>query len=283
MVTKLEVVSQTKCFAGTVGFYKHRSTTTNCEMSFSVFEPEGKGPFPVLTWLSGLTCTEENFQIKSGIHRLAAEHGFMVISPDTSPRGCAIEGEDDSWDFGTGAGFYLDATQSPWDKNYRMYSYVIDDFQQAIFANFQGDRERQGIFGHSMGGHGAITIALKNPELFKSISAFSPICAPSDCPWGQKALGNYLGSNHGQWAAYDSSKLIAALDDARNRPEILVDQGLADNFLENELHPHLLEQAAAKSGYPLTVRRQEGYDHSYYFIATFLQDHIEHHAKFLRH
>ena len=281
MVKLLDKISETSCFGGTIGFYKHYSAATDCDMRFSVYQPPGEGPFPVLTWLSGLTCTEENFQIKSGIHRLAAEHGFLIVNPDTSPRGCDVEGEDDSWDFGTGAGFYLDATQKPWNKNYRMYSYVVQDLQAAIFANFSGDRDKQGIFGHSMGGHGAITIGIRNPEIYKSISAFAPICAPSDCPWGQKAFKNYLGENQDGWAKYDSSKLIASIEDAVNRPAILVDQGLADDWLENELHPHLLEQAAAESGYPLQVRRQSGYDHGYYFIATFLADHLEHHANSL--
>ena len=282
MVKQLDKISETSCFGGTIGFYKHHSVVTGCEMRFSVFQPPGDGPFPVLSWLSGLTCTEENFQAKSGVHRLASEHGFMIVNPDTSPRGCDIEGEDDSWDFGSGAGFYLNATQSPWDKNYQMYSYVIDDLQQLIFANFPGDRDKQGIFGHSMGGHGAISIGLKNPDIYKSISAFAPICAPSECPWGQKAFTGYLGADQHNWVKYDSSKLIAGIADAANRPKILVDQGLADDWLENQLHPHLLEKAAAISGYPLTVRRHAGYDHSYYFISTFLGDHLDHHAKFLK-
>lgn len=282
MVKKLETLSETKCFGGTVGFYKHQSSATNCAMQFSVYQPLGEGPFPVLTWLSGLTCTEENFQVKSGIHRLAAQYGCIVVNPDTSPRGCDIDGEDDDWDFGSGAGFYLDATQNPWAKNYRMYSYVIKDLQQAVFSNFPGVRDKQGIFGHSMGGHGAISIGLKHPEIFSSISAFAPICAPSECPWGQKAFRNYLGSDEADWHEYDSVKLIAGIKDAATRSKILIDQGLDDDWLENELHPHLLEKAAAESGYPLTVRRQQGYDHGYYFIATFLADHIVHHAKYLQ-
>ena len=281
MVTKLETLSETKCFGGTVGFYRHQSEDTNCAMQFSVYQPPGEGPFPVLTWLSGLTCTEENFQIKSGIHRLAAEQGFLIVNPDTSPRGCGIEGEDDNWDFGSGAGFYLNATQPPWDKNYRMYSYVVGDFQSAIFTNFPGIHDKQGIFGHSMGGHGAISIGLKHPEIYKSISAFAPICAPSSCPWGQNAFNNYLGSKQADWADYDSSKLLTNIANAATRTEILIDQGLDDDWLENELHPHLLEQAAAESGYPLQVRRQQGYDHGYYFISTFLGDHLQHHASYL--
>ena len=281
MLTKLETLSQHQCFGGRVGYYAHQSPATDCKMKFSVYVPPGDGPFPVLTFLSGLTCTEETFMIKSGAQRLAADHGFILVNPDTSPRGCALKGEEDDWDFGTGAGFYLDATQIPWKHHYRMYSYVIEDLQKAVFANFPGTKDRQGIFGHSMGGHGAISIGLLHPEIYKSISAFAPISAPSDCPWGQKAFTHYLGEDRSKWAAYDSSKIIAGIKDAATRPEILVDQGLADEWLERELHPHLLEAGAKASGYPITLRRHKGYDHGYYFISSFMADHLAHHAKTL--
>ncbi len=278
MPGKIETISERACFGGVMGFYSHRSISTQCTQNFAVFVPPGKGPFPVLTFLSGLTCTEETFMIKSGAQRLAAERGFILVSPDTSPRGCELTGEEDDWDFGTGAGFYLNATQIPWKKHYHMYDYVVRDLQTAVFKNFPGNKKKQGIFGHSMGGHGAITIGIKHPEIFRTISAFSPISAPIDCPWGQKAFSHYLGSDKKTWEAYDASRLIANVKDAKKRPKILVDQGMADEWLEEQLHPHLLEAGAKKSGYPLKVRRHEGYDHGYYFISTFMADHFDHHA-----
>jgi S-formylglutathione hydrolase len=235
----------------------------------------------VLYYLAGLTCTEETFQIKAGAQRVAAELGLMLVSPDTSPRGVPLPGDSESYDFGVGAGFYLDATEEPWSRHYKMYSYVTQELPAIIDAHFPASREAQGIFGHSMGGHGAITIGLKNPQRYKSISAFAPISAPKQCPWGQKALPRYLGPDKGQWDQYDASELMSKLTDGPKRPPILVDQGTSDQFLESQLHPHLLEAAAKKSGYPLTVRRQPGYDHGYYFISTFMEDHLRHHAKVL--
>jgi len=269
------------CFGGTVGFYSHLSVATNCEMNFSVFIPPGKGPFPTLTFLSGLTCTEENFQVKSGAQKLAAERGIMLVNPDTSPRGCNLASEDDHWDFGTGAGFYVNSTQIPWKKHYNMYDYVVQDFNHVIFKHFPGDEKRHGLTGHSMGGHGALTIGIKHPEIYKSISAFSPISAPMQCPWGQKAFTHYLGEDKSTWEEYDSSVVIACVKEAADRPEILVDQGLGDEWLEKELLVDLLEAGAKKSGYPLNLRRHEGYDHGYYFISTFMADHLDHHLKFL--
>ncbi len=259
----------------------HWSESTQCDMNFSIFVPGGQGPFPVLTFLSGLTCTEENFQVKSGAQRLAAGKRFILLNPDVSPRGCGIKGEDKDWDFGTGAGFYVNATQIPWKRHYRMYDYVIKDLQQVLIKHFPADKNRQGIFGHSMGGHGAITIGIKHPEIYSSISAFSPISAPMDCPWGQKAFSAYLGKDKKKWEVYDSSKLMARLANAKKRSEILVDQGLADEWLEKELKVERLDAAARKSGYPLNLRYHEGYDHGYYFIQTFMFDHFNHHEKIL--
>jgi S-formylglutathione hydrolase len=276
-----ETVSRHKCFDGHVGFYKHQATSTACAMRFAVFTPPQaeRGKVPVLYYLAGLTCTEETFQIKAGAQRVAAELGLMLVSPDTSPRGVPLPGDSESYDFGVGAGFYLDATEEPWSRHYKMYSYVTKELPALIDAHFPADREKQGIFGHSMGGHGAITIGLKNPQRYKSISAFAPISAPKQCPWGQKALPRYLGPDRGQWDDYDSTELMSKLTDAAKRPPILVDQGTSDQFLESQLHPHLLEAAANKVGYPLTVRRQPGYDHGYYFISTFMEDHLRHHAR----
>jgi S-formylglutathione hydrolase len=276
-----ETVSTHRCFGGTVGFYKHPSRTNDCLMKFSVFAPPQveRGKVPVLYYLAGLTCTEETFMIKGGAQRIAGELGLMLVAPDTSPRGVPLSGDSESYDFGVGAGFYLDATQEPWSRHYRMYSYITQELPAIIEAHFPVDAGRQGIFGHSMGGHGAITIGLKNPQRYKSISAFAPIAAPKQCPWGQKALPRYLGPDAGQWGQYDSAELMSKLKDASGRPPILVDQGTSDQFLESQLHPHLLEAAAKKAGYPLTVRRQPGYDHGYYFISTFMEDHLRHHAE----
>jgi S-formylglutathione hydrolase len=277
----LEVISQHKCFDGVVGFYRHNSTSTSSPMRFSVFVPQqGRaGRVPVLYYLAGLTCTEETFMIKAGAQRVAAELGLMLVAPDTSPRGLNLPGETDSWDFGVGAGFYVDATQEPWAKHYRMYSYVSQELRRLIESQFPADPARTGIFGHSMGGHGALTIGLRNPDVYKSLSVLAPISAPRQVPWGQKAFSGYLGPDTGQWSAYDATELMAGVKDAARRPPILVDQGLADQFLEKQLHPQLLEAAARKVGYPLTLRRHEGYDHGYYFISTFVADHLRHHAK----
>ncbi len=253
-------------------------------MRFAVFTPPQaeQGRVPLLYYLAGLTCTEETFMIKAGAQRIAAELGLMLVAPDTSPRGVKIAGDTDSWDFGVGAGFYVDATEPPWSANYRMYSYVTQELPALIEGNFPADRARRGIFGHSMGGHGALVLALKNPERYRSISAFAPIAAPKSCPWGQKAFSGYLGADKGQWGAYDATELVSQVKDAARRAPILIDQGLADQFLEQQLRPQLFEEACRKVGYPLTLRRQPGYDHGYYFMSTFMEDHLRHHAQALQ-
>jgi S-formylglutathione hydrolase len=257
-----EVISQHRSFGGVVGFYRHDAATTACSMRFAVFAPPQaqKGRVPVLYYLAGLTCTEETFMIKAGAQRIAAELGLMLVAPDTSPRGVKVAGDTDSWDFGVAAGFYVDATE----------------------AGFPSERERQGIFGHSMGGHGALVIALKNPERYRSVSAFAPIAAPKRCPWGQKAFAGYLGADHGQWSAYDATELVGQVKDAAHRPPILIDQGSADQFLEQQLQPQLFEEACRRVGYPVTLRHQAGYDHSYYFISTFMEEHLRHHQRTLQ-
>lgn len=249
-------------------------------MRFSVYQPPQVAfhPAPVLYFLSGLTCTEENFMAKAGAQRLAAELGLILVAPDTSPRNTGIPGEDDDWDFGTGAGFYVDATQAPWNQHYRMYSYVVEELPALIEKHFPARSDRQGIFGHSMGGHGALVCALRNPERFQSVSAFAPICAPMQCPWGQKAFTHYLGENREEWRVYDASELVLT---ATFASPILIDQGTADKFLTPQLKPNLFEQACIRAGQPLILRMQEGYDHSYYFIATFIENHLRHHANVL--
>jgi len=278
MTDAIETRSSHACFGGTVGFFTHQSVETKTPMNFSVFTPpQAKdGKVPGLVYLAGLTCTEETFMIKAGAQQLAAELGLALICPDTSPRGAGIEGEDESWDFGTAAGFYLDATQAPWSTNYRMYSYITQELPALLAAHYPAiDMDRLGVFGHSMGGHGALTIHLKNPDLFKTVSAFAPIAAPMRCPWGNKAFSNYLGPDQESWKAYDASELVASRGGG---PAILIDQGLADGFLEQELHPHHFEAACAAAGRDVTVRRHAGYDHGYYFIASFMEDHLRHHA-----
>jgi S-formylglutathione hydrolase len=280
----LETISQHGCFGGKMGFYRHRSSVNNCDMQFSVFVPPQaeRGKVPVLTFLSGLTCTEETFMIKSGAQRIAAELGLLLISPDTSPRGDDVPDDPDgAYDFGIAAGFYLNATEAPWSVNFHMYDYVTRELPEIFFAEFPGDADRQGIFGHSMGGHGALTIGLKNRDTFRSISALAPICSPMNCPWGQKAFGNYLGSDQSTWPEYDATELIRQLGDTRPQNTILIDQGLDDQFLEQELHPHLFEAACAEHSIDLELRRHEGYDHSYYFISTFMEDHLRHHSVLL--
>jgi S-formylglutathione hydrolase len=276
----MDTISEHGAFGGTMGFYSHASSANNCTMRFSVFTPPqaATAPVPVLTWLAGLTCTEETFMIKAGAQRLAAELGLMLVAMDTSPRGDDVPDDPEgAYDFGLGAGFYLNASEAPWDSHYHMYDYVTQELPDLLFAKFNGDRSRQGIFGHSMGGHGALTIGLKNPSIYSSISAFAPICSPVNCPWGQKALGNYLGNDPTAWSNYDASQLAASVSDKPHH-DILVDQGLADQFLEQELHPHLFEQACAENGIGLQLRRHDGYDHGYYFISTFMDDHLRHHA-----
>ncbi len=276
-MASLNLISQHRCFDGTVGFYSHRSETCNSEMKFSIFQPPqaDSKPVPVLYFLSGLTCTEENFMVKAGAQQFATKYGLMLVAPDTSPRDAGIEGEDDDWDFGTGAGFYVDATELPWRSHYQMYSYVVRELPALIAEHFPVQPERQGIFGHSMGGHGALVCALRNPEQYLSVSAFAPIAAPMRCPWGQKAFANYLGSNRESWRTYDASVLVR--EAKYNRP-ILIDQGSADPFLSEQLMPEVFEEASKTAGTSLTLRFQEGYNHSYYFIATFIEDHIRHHA-----
>ena len=277
----MEKVNEQRCFGGVQGIYRHSSVETATPMQFSVFTPPqaANGKVPVLWYLSGLTCTEENFTVKAGAQRYAAEHGLMLVAPDTSPRGADVPGEDDDYDFGSGAGFYVDAINPPWDVNYRMYSYVTSELPELVFDNFAAERDLQGITGHSMGGHGALTIGLKNPQTYQSISAFSPICAPAQCPWGQKALGGYLGDNSAAWDQYDATQLVIQ---GKRSGEILIDQGDADNFLADQLKPELFENACSDAGQELSLRIQSGYDHSYYFIASFIGDHIKFHARRLR-
>lgn len=271
----METVAQTKVFGGRQGVYKHSAETTRCEMEFSVFTPPGDGPFPVVWYLSGLTCTQENATTKAGFQRVAAELGMMIVCPDTSPRGDGVP-DDEAYDFGQGAGFYLDATQDPWAEHFHMYDYVVSELPKVIVDNFPADLERQGITGHSMGGHGALTLALKNPNMYQSVSAFSPIVSPMNCPWGEKALDGYLGGDKTAWAAHDACALVARV--AGQYDDILIDQGTADNFLEGQLKPELFQKACETAGQKLTLRMHEGYDHSYNFIATFIEDHLRFHG-----
>lgn len=277
----LEVISRHRCFGGTQLFYRHESAAIGLSMRFSVFLPPQaeQGRVPVLFYLAGLTCTEETFMIKGGAQRRAAELGLMLVAPDTSPRGAGVPGEDEDWDFGTGAGFYLDATQTPWSKHYRMESYVAEELFGIATTELPGDAKRAGIFGHSMGGHGALVLAQRHPAKYRSVSAFAPIAAPSQCPWGEKAFTGYLGADPGVWAGYDASALMMASSTCPFPQGILVDQGMADNFLASQLNPEAFEQACEKAGQPLTLRRHEGYDHGYYFISTFMDDHLAFHAE----
>ncbi len=279
----LKVIGSSAIFGGKQLKLKHRSEALGCDMTFSVYLPPQveSGPAPLVWWLSGLTCTDDNFVQKAGAQRCAAEAGLAFVCPDTSPRGEHIPDDPEAaWDFGLGAGFYVNAAQPPWSANYRMYDYVVEELPHALAASkLPLQTENCSIMGHSMGGHGALSIALKNPGKYRAISAFAPICAPSRCPWGEKAFGNYLGPDRGRWRDYDACELIAQ---ARERLPILVDQGAADNFLEQQLKPDLLRQACAAANHPLSLRMREGYDHSYFFIATFIADHIRHHAAALR-
>ena len=273
-----DLVSEHACYGGVQRFYRHESRETRGPMKFSVYLPPQarSNKVAVLYFLSGLTCTEETFCIKSHAQQYAAQLGLMLISPDTSPREPRIQGDADNWDFGYGAGFYVDATQAPWSQNYRMYSYVTRELPQIVAEHLPARCAATGIFGHSMGGHGALTLALRNPDLYKSVSAFSPIAAPMQSPWGQKALKNYLGTDIERWREYDATELVS------RRPypgPILIDQGLADPYLAAELKPELFAAAAAKSGQQLELRMQPGYDHGYYFIQSFMADHLHHHAQ----
>jgi S-formylglutathione hydrolase len=276
----LTTLEEHRCHGGIHGVYRHESSATQCAMEFAVYVPPQAehGKVPVLYWLSGLTCTWANFTEKAGVQRHAAAHGLIVVAPDTSPRGIGLPGEDDAYDFGSGAGFYVDATVMPWARHYRMYTYVTQELPALIEASLPVDRERRGIFGHSMGGHGALICALKNPERYRSLSAFAPICAPMRCPWGEKAFAGYLGDDRATWRAWDATELASG---SGWQSEVLVDQGSADNFLANQLKPHLLQEAFAQAGIPLTLRYQAGYDHSYYFMQTFIGEHLAHHARLL--
>ena len=280
----IQTISETRCFGGTMGFYRHASQVNQCDMQFAVFVPPQaeKGNVPVVTYLSGLTCTEENFMAKAGAQRYAAELGLILVAPDTSPRGEGVPDDPDgAWDFGLGAGMYVNATQEPWARHYNMYDYVLEELQSAVFDNFPGDRDRQGLTGHSMGGHGALTIGLRNPGTYQSLSAFAPICTTLHSPWGQKSLGHYLGEDTADWHVYDASEVARNVADASKVEKVLVDQGLDDAFLKEQLQPERLEAACAESGLALEVRRHDGYDHGYYFIATFIGDHLKHHAALL--
>lgn len=277
----MEQISSIKMFGGEQRRYKHFSTSNICEMTFSIYLPRqlatgADSKLPVVYWLSGLTCNDENFVQKAGAQRMASELGLIIVVPDTSPRGEGIPDDPEgAYDLGLGAGFYLNATQEPWVKNYNMYDYITEELPELINKNFPADSSRQAISGHSMGGHGAITIALKNTDKYKSASAFAPIASPVNCPWGQKAFKNYLGDDEQSWNQYDSVHLIK---NASAPIPILVDQGTGDEFLENQLKPSLLVEASNKVGFPLVYKQREGYDHSYFFIASFIEEHLQFHA-----
>jgi S-formylglutathione hydrolase len=280
-MSALTLISEHGCFGGVQRFYKHESREVHGPMKFSAYLPPQArtGKVPVLYYLSGLTCTEETFAIKAHAQAAAAELGLMLIAPDTSPREPRLPGDADSWDFGYSAGFYVDATRAPWSQYYRMYSYVTRELKELANAELPARADAAGIFGHSMGGHGALVCALRNPDRYKSVSAFAPIAAPMQCPWGKKALTNYLGEDTQSWREYDASELVA------RRPfpgPILIDQGTGDQFLAEQLLPEKFSAAAAKSGQSLSLRMQPGYDHGYYFIQTFMADHLRHHAKQLK-
>jgi len=276
----MEQLSANQIFDGSHEVWTHESVACGCPMRFGIYLPPQvkQGKVPVIYWLSGLTCTEENFATKAGAQRVAAELGLAIVMPDTSPRGLDLPGEDDSYDFGSGAGFYLNATQAPWAGHYNMYDYVVQELPQLVNEHFPIDGDRVSVSGHSMGGHGALTIALQNPGRYRSVSAFSPIVAPTQVPWGQKAFRGYLGEDESTWMQYDATELV------KTRPfdgEILIDQGEADDFLEAQLKPHQFTQACGESSQPLNLRMQPGYDHSYFFIATFIEDHLRFHAEAL--
>lgn len=277
------LVTENKVFGGLHKRVHHVSSSLNCEMHFAIYLPpqvEKRQSVPVLYWLSGLTCTDENFMQKAGAFRAAAELGIAIVAPDTSPRGESVPDDPEGqYDLGLGAGFYLNATQAPWNAHYKMYDYIVDELPALIEASFSVSDQRA-ISGHSMGGHGALSIALKNPERYTSVSAFSPICSPTQCPWGEKAFTHYLGQDRSTWEQYDSALLMAQSSDSKQLPA-LVDQGDADGFLEEQLKPQLLENAAQASNYPLTLRMQSGYDHSYFFISSFFEDHLRFHANHL--
>lgn len=276
----MSIISETKMFGGTQTVYEHASKACGCDMRVGVFTPPQaqNGPCPAVIFLSGLTCTEQNFVTKAGAQRVAAELGLILIAPDTSPRGDHVPDDKDSWDFASGAGFYLDATREPWSKNYNMETYIRDELTAWAQKTLPVDMKRIGLSGHSMGGHGALTLHLKNPDLYKSCSAFSPITNPSNVPWGVKALTGYLGENREHWSQYDATDLVIAKPSSAM---LLIDQGRADNFLEEQLDPNTFLAACDKMGQPVSYRWQDGYDHSYYFIASFIEDHLRHHAAVL--
>jgi S-formylglutathione hydrolase len=275
----LELISEHACFGGLQRFYRHDSTAIGLPMRFSVFLPRAPAGerLPAMFYLAGLTCNEETFMTKAGAQRYAAREGMVLVAPDTSPRGAGVAGETDDWDFGFGAGFYVDATVEPWSAHYRMYSYLLE-LRELVIAELPVDGNRTGIFGHSMGGHGALVLALRNPELFRSVSAFAPIAAPSLCPWGEKAFTGYLGADHAAWQRYDASELMSTMQSPFPKG-ILIDQGLADKFLTTQLRPEVFETACAHAGQRLDVRRHTGYDHGYYFISTFMEEHLRFHRE----
>lgn len=277
----MKILSQNTAFGGMQGVYSHQSDACNCEMTFAVFVPPKAihEPCPVLWYLSGLTCTHANVMEKGEYRRMASELGLIVVCPDTSPRGNDVPDELTNWQMGKGAGFYLDATEKPWAENYRMYTYITEELPAFVSQHFRVDMDRQGIFGHSMGGHGAMTIALKNPDRFRSCSAFAPIVEPSTADWSAPAFEKYLGPDRAAWRRYDACALV---EDGARFPEFLIDQGKADGFLENGLRPWLFEEAVKETGIGLTLRMHERYDHSYYFISTFMDDHLRWHAERLR-
>ena len=274
----LETISSNRCFDGVQSVHSHRSKETGTDMRFAVYLPPQAedAPVPVLYWLSGLTCNEQNFITKAGAQRVAAELGLAIVAPDTSPRGLGYPGEDDAWDFGTGAGFYVDATEAPWNNGYRMHAYITEELPHLVADHFPVDVAHTGIFGHSMGGHGALTIALKHPHRFRTVSALAPICSPIHCPWGEKALSGYLGPDRAHWRDYDACALI--LERGWGGGPILVDQGADDDFLASQLKPELLRKACDEAGVELRLNLREGYDHSYWFIASFIEDHLRFHA-----
>lgn len=270
-----------KSFDGFQYVYNHDSETLGCKMKFGLYVPSKaeNQRCPLLIFLSGLTCTEQNFITKSGVQRLASEFGFIVANPDTSPRGCKIEGDSEKWDFGEGAGYYVDATESKWSKNYRMFSYVNDEFYQLLLNNFNVDPQQIGILGHSMGGHGALISFLKRPQQYKSVSAFSPICNPTTCEWGTNAFTKFFGSDQTLWKAYDTCELVGSFNGAKPKAPVLIDQGTEDSFKDTQLFPEKLINACEAASFPVNVRMQTGYDHSYYFIMTFLEDHFKYHRE----
>jgi len=284
MTESLKTLSEHRCFGGTQTFHEHDAREIGLPMRFSVFLPPqaAEGPVPAVLYLAGLTCNEETFMVKAGAQRLAAELGLALVAPDTSPRGAHAPGESDSWDFGVGAGFYLDATEAPWSAHWRMESYLIDELLPLLGTGFPIDPQRIGVCGHSMGGHGALTLALRHPGVFASLSALAPICAPTRCPWGEKAFTGYLGADRSRWLEHDATVLMENQPVAPFPSGILIDQGLADKFLLEQLHPHLFEAACQAIGQPLALRRHDGYDHGYYFIQSFMADHLAHHAAVLK-